>query len=294
MITVKVVDDHNVISEGISSLLNKSGKVTVTAQIDNLDSARKSLEEQLPDILLLDLCFPSGSGLDFLREVCVRYPRLKVIICTTLTECNPCKTAMKYNAKGYVLKNNAMEELLLAIETVYEGGKYMCRMMADICKDDPYPPFILSPREQEVLEYIEVGLTSKQIARMIDRDVENVNSYRDRLFTKFGVHSVGALISKAVRCGFLTLNQLYKFKSEKDFVVFAISKCCEMVDDSSTKDEKKSSKKTQKAFEFLEKSGFIDYIKRYGHVLCAYDHKHIEAFFYRFMEKRDITVFPKR
>jgi DNA-binding NarL/FixJ family response regulator len=292
MITVKLVDDHIATSEGISSLLEKSGKVTVTEQIDNLDSARKSLEEQLPDILLLDICFPSGNGLDFLKELSERYPRLKVIVYTGLTECNPCKTAMKYRAKGYVLKNKASEELLLAVETVYEGGEYISREMADICKNDPHQPFILTPREQEILEYIETGLTSRQIAKMIDRNVENVNSFRDQLFTKFDVHSVGALVSKAVRCGFLASNHLHKFERKKDFIVFAINKCCDMIDHSSPGNEKKSSRKSQEAFEFLEKYGFIDYIKKHYNVLCTYDPKRIEALFREFVEKKDITVFP--
>jgi DNA-binding NarL/FixJ family response regulator len=203
MITVKIIEDHVMIAESLSSMLNGSEKITVTAQLHDLAAARESLKESLPDILLLDVALPDGNGLDFCRELIGLYPNLKVIIYTNYTECNVYKVAMKYCAKGFVLKNCAFREILSAIETVYEGGQYVCSKMAERCSENSSPAIILTPREKEILEYLSRGMTTKQTAKAIFRSEDNVNSFRDKLFFKFEVKNVAGLIKKAMDCGYL-------------------------------------------------------------------------------------------
>ncbi|MDR2384123.1 MAG: response regulator transcription factor [Tannerella sp.] len=203
MITIKIIEDHKMIAESLSLMLNRNEKIIVTAQLFDIKSARKSLEEHLPDVLLLDVGLPDGNGLDFCRELLTLYPQLKIIIYTNYTECNVYKVAMKYQAKGFVLKNCEFKEILSAIETVHKGGHYVCTGIEEKCNTNPTPAIILTPREKEILEYLARGMTTKQIAKRIFRSIENVNSFRDKLFFKFDVKNVAELIKKAMDCGYL-------------------------------------------------------------------------------------------
>ncbi|MDR3267415.1 MAG: response regulator transcription factor, partial [Tannerella sp.] len=169
MISVKIIEDHKMIAESLSSLLNKTEKIIVTAQLFDLESARISMKEHLCDVVLLDVALPDGNGIDFCKELHALYPQVKVIIFTNYTECNVYKVAMKYHAKGFVLKNCSFKEILSAIETVYEGEIYVCSDIAERCSANPSPAIILTPREQEILEYLAKGMTTKQIAKMIIR-----------------------------------------------------------------------------------------------------------------------------
>jgi DNA-binding NarL/FixJ family response regulator len=203
MITVKIIDDHQSIAESLSSLLDKNEKIIVTAQLFDLASARTSLKEHICDVVLLDVALPDGNGLDFCKELSVLYPQLKVIIYTNYTESNVYKVAMKYNARGFLLKTCPFKEIVSAIEAVYEGEEYVCNGVKERCSANPSPAIILTPREQEILEYLAKGMTTKQIAKEIDRTEDNVKSFREKLFVKFGVKNVAELIKKAMDCGFL-------------------------------------------------------------------------------------------
>jgi DNA-binding NarL/FixJ family response regulator len=203
MITVNIIEDHKGIAESLASLLNRNKKIIVTALLFDLESARVNLKKHLPDVLLLDVALPDGDGIDFCKELSVLYPQLKVIIFTNYTECNVYKVAMKYKVKGFVLKNCEFKEIVSAIETVYNGGEYICDEITEKYKTNPDSPIILTPREKEILEYLSEGLTTKQIAKKINRSGENVNSFRDKLFLKFGINNVASLIKKAMDCGYL-------------------------------------------------------------------------------------------
>jgi DNA-binding NarL/FixJ family response regulator len=110
---------------------------------------------------------------------------------------------MKYNAKGFVLKTCQFMEIVSAIETVYEGGIYVCSDVKEKSSANPGPAIILTPREQEILEYLAKGMTTKQIAKVISRSEDNVKSFREKLFFKFGVKNMAELIKKAMDCGYL-------------------------------------------------------------------------------------------
>ncbi|MDR0836409.1 MAG: response regulator transcription factor, partial [Tannerella sp.] len=145
MITVKIIEDHKMIVESLSSMLNNSGNITVTAQLNDLSSARLSLEDSLPDVLLLDVSLPDGSGLDFCKEMMTLHPQLKIIVYTQYTECNVYRVAMKYQAKGFVSKKCEFREILSAIETVYAGDEYICDEVEDKSNVNPLPAIILTP-----------------------------------------------------------------------------------------------------------------------------------------------------
>jgi DNA-binding NarL/FixJ family response regulator len=203
MITVKIIEDHQVLAESLSSALDKSKKIIVTAQLFDLESARKSLKEHICDVVLLDVALPDGNGLEFCKELSVLYPRLKVIIFTNYTECNVYKVAMKYKARGFVLKTCPFKEIVSAIEAVYEGEEYVCSGVKERCSANPSPAIILTPREQEILEYLSRGMTTKLIAKEINRTEDNVKSFREKLFVKFDVKKETELIKKAMDCVYL-------------------------------------------------------------------------------------------
>ena len=204
MITVNLIEDHKGIAESLASFLNNSGIVRVTAQYFDINSARNKLAyKPRPDVLLLDVALPDGSGIDFCKELNQHYPALKIIIYTNYTECNVCKIALKYKAKGFLLKSCDLQEILSAITTVYANKRYICEEMEGKYYANLTPTIVPTPREHEVLRYLSKGLINKQIAVKMSCGEENIHAFRNKLFIKFKCKNVAELIAKAYEMGFL-------------------------------------------------------------------------------------------
>lgn len=105
MINLQIVDDHKMVVESLSKLINESGIAKITDVYFDLESCRKGLVKILPDILLLDIALPDGDGVDFCAEIKKEYPGLKIIILTIYKEFSMAKRALHNGADGYILKN---------------------------------------------------------------------------------------------------------------------------------------------------------------------------------------------
>ncbi len=198
MIIVQIVDDHKMVVESLSKLINESGKARVTEVYHDLESCRQGLTKALPDILLLDIGLPDGDGVDFCAEIKKIYPELKIIMLTTYNEFSIAKRALHNGALGYILKNSESEEMLAGIEIVNNGEQFLCEEIDILLKDKKNEDIVwLSNREKEVLQYIAEGNTTKEIADMIYRDMETVRTYRKNLLIKLNAKNTAELIKKS-------------------------------------------------------------------------------------------------
>ena len=198
MISLQIVDDHKMVVESLSKLINESGKAQVTGVYYDLESCRRGLESSVPDIMLLDIGLPDGDGVDFCKEITKKYPNLKVIMLTSYKEFSIAKRALHNGAKGYILKNAESEEMLAGIETVSDGGIFLCEEIDMLLVNKKSDDVIwLSNREREVLQYIAEGYTTAEIADKIFRGVEAVRSQRRNLLIKMNAKNMAVMVKKA-------------------------------------------------------------------------------------------------
>ncbi len=197
-INLQIVDDHKMVVESLSKLINDSGKARVTEVYYDLESCRRGLVETRPDILLLDIGLPDGDGVDFCSEIKKIYPELKIIMLTTYNEFSIAKRALHNGALGYILKNAESEEMLAGIDAVSNGEQFLCEEIDILLKDRKNEDVVwLSNREKEVLKYIAEGNTTKEIADTIYRDTETVRTYRRNLLIKLNAKNTAELIKKS-------------------------------------------------------------------------------------------------
>jgi len=197
MISLQIVDDHKMVVESLSKLINESGIAQVTDVYYNLKSCRQGLEKALPDILLIDIGLPDGDGVDFCAEVKKYYPELKIIMLTTYNEFSIAKRALHNGALGYILKNAESEEMITSIETVNKGEQFLCEEVESLLKDKINEDVIwLSNREKEVLNYIADGYTTKEIAELIHRNIETVRTHRRNLLIKLNAKNTAEVVKK--------------------------------------------------------------------------------------------------
>ncbi|MDR2810387.1 MAG: response regulator transcription factor [Tannerellaceae bacterium] len=197
LIRLSIVDDHKMVVESLSKLINESGIAQITSVYYDLKSCRREMAKNLPDILLLDIGLPDGDGVEFCGEITKAYPGLKIIMLTTYKEFSIAKRALHNGALGYILKNAESEEMLIGIETVHRGERFLCEEIDLLLKEKKNQGVVwLGNREREVLGYIAEGYTSKEIANLIFRDEETIRTYRRNLLIKLVARNTAEAVKK--------------------------------------------------------------------------------------------------
>ncbi len=198
MITVHITDDHKMLVEGLCVSINGSGIATVTGISHTLADCRHALAFTTPDVLLLDLNLPDGSGIDFCTEIKQKYPAVKVLVLTTHDEYSVAKRVMDNGASGYILKNSLSEEVIAGIEAVMDGEMFLCDEIDILMRKRTEQPVWLTAREQELLRLIVDGYTNQEIADKIFLSVETIKTYRKNLILKLGAKNSMMLVKIAI------------------------------------------------------------------------------------------------
>ena len=208
MIKVIIADDHVIFRQGLLKLLQTAEDITVAGEAGEGHEALRLIEEEKPDVAMLDISMPNLSGLGIADEIRERGVGTKVIF---LTMHNDLLTAKKgiLSAPGYVLKDDAFEDLLYAIRTVAAGGKFISPAISvKLAQSHPLKESrnrILTEREIEILRLIASGLTNKRIAGKLSISVKTVETHRTRILQKLEVHSATDLVKHALKMGLLDL-----------------------------------------------------------------------------------------
>ena len=194
IIDVYIVDDHQLVCEGVSDLINQSGQAHVSYTFTTLEACRQALLSRRPDVLLLDISMPDGDGIAFCQEIINDYPKVKVVAITIHDEYSMIQRMMACGAHGYVLKSSSSEELLEAINSVWQGRQYVSRQVTDIMEKGKENCVVLTEVEKNILRMICDGHTNPEIAQQLSLSTETVNWYRKRLLAKFGVKNTVGLV----------------------------------------------------------------------------------------------------
>jgi DNA-binding NarL/FixJ family response regulator len=200
MIKVFILDDHQVIIEGIHSLLRDEKDVEWMGGSRTPEEMMAFLKRAQPDIILLDVNLPQKSGLELCREIKEQYPAVEVIGLSTSDQPSIIRKMQENGASGYLLKDAGKQEIIAAIHAVSRGKTFVSFSVAEVLKKRTPKEGLpkLTRREKEVLELISEGLTNQEIAVRLFLTTTTIDSHRRNMLTKFNVRNMAALIKIAV------------------------------------------------------------------------------------------------
>ncbi len=204
MIKVLLADDHQIVREGLRSLLSKADDVEIVGEADDGNKAVDLAQELEPDVVVMDLAMPNLNGVDATERIRRALPKTKVVVLSMHATDAHARPAVKAGAKGYLLKGSGLDDLLTAIRTVHKGGTFYTPEVAEMLKDDKSPAEKLTTREREVLQLVGEGRSSPEIAKMLHVSVKTVEGHRSRLMTKLRAKNVAGLVRSAVRLGLVS------------------------------------------------------------------------------------------
>jgi DNA-binding NarL/FixJ family response regulator len=203
MINVHIADDHAMMVELLIPVINNSGIARVTGYSYKLSECRKALASNLPDVLLLDITMPDGNGIVFCAEIHKQYPKMKIIALTGRDEHSSIMQMLKNGASGYIIKSEAVSEVLDAVYAVMQGEIYISDRMEQVIRKTTKEAISLTPREKQVLQMVAGGMHSPQIAEQLRIDIETVFSFRKKLNLKLNASNPVELVSKARKEGLI-------------------------------------------------------------------------------------------
>ncbi len=205
-IKVFIVDDHFMVIEGIKSLLHNIDDLEMMGYASNATSCLSFLNNNQPDVVLMDISMPDKSGIELCLEVKQKYPLVQVLGLSTFDDKSFVMKMIENGASGYILKNVGKQELTKAIHMVYEGNRYLSHSASDALKsalkEQDSLPFI-TRREKEVLELIAEGLTNVEIAKRLFISTATVDTHRKSLLFKYNMKNTASLISFVTRNGLI-------------------------------------------------------------------------------------------
>jgi len=202
---VLIVDDHEVVRDGVKRLLEEQPGAIVCGEAGTPEEAiRRALSADW-DVVILDLSFAGKSGLEVLKEMKQIRPRLPVLVLTMHSEEQYARRAFKAGAAGFITKDSPRAELSKAIHKVMEGGRYLSPSLAErLVHDwergaDRPPDQSLSDREFQVMRLIASGKTLSEIAELLSLSDKTISTYRARLMEKMGMRTNAELTHYAIQ-----------------------------------------------------------------------------------------------
>ena len=204
MIKILIADDHALLREGLAQLLSSQPDFAIAASASNGHETLERLREKAIDILLLDLSMPGRHGVDLIKQIKAEWPQLPILVVSMHKEEQYALIALRAGATGYLTKDGAFEELVLAIRKVLAGEIYMSApiaraLAADLVHPSPRGGLTdLSDREFNVLVMIAQGQSLVAIAATLHLSPKTVSTYKARLFKKLGLSDNNDLARFAV------------------------------------------------------------------------------------------------
>lgn len=212
MIRILIVDDHDLVREGIRTMLEQEPGFEVVGEVGDGQEAIRRVRELAPDVVLMDVALPGGiGGLEATEVILSERPATRVIILTQYEQGEYIRRALKIGAQGYLLKRSASSQLKEAIRTVARGERYLHPVAAEELVDlvtsgrslDLEDYETLTQRERQVLKLLAEGKTSRDIAKYLGVSLKTAMTHRSNLMAKLGMHSRAEVIKFAIRKGII-------------------------------------------------------------------------------------------
>lgn len=211
-VTILLADDHPIVRQGLRNLLENESDFHVVGEADDGIEAIEKVDRIKPDVLIVDMMMPGLNGLEVIRQVLKRLPRMRVIVLSMQSTEAYVVEAMNRGASGYVLKDTGPSEIVQAVREVINTGHYLSPRLSERLSGafvktrsdalaDPYES--LTNREREVLQMTAEGLTSSQIAVKLSISPRTAELHRSRMMKKLGLHNQKEVFRFALKRGIL-------------------------------------------------------------------------------------------
>jgi two-component system invasion response regulator UvrY len=203
MIKILIADDHAIVRKGLVQLLHEEFPAAQIIEVANSQEALKEIRKQIWDVILLDISMPGRNGIEILKQIKADGIRAPVLMLSMHPEEQYAIRALKAGASGFVNKESATEELLVAIHKVLSGRKYISSLvaekLAETLGDGNKTAYeLLSDREMQVLQLIASGKTVSEIAEEISLSVNTISTYRTRVLEKLGLNNNAEITRYAI------------------------------------------------------------------------------------------------
>jgi len=206
---ILLVDDHPVVREGLAENINRESDLIVCAEADDRHEALQAIQQAKPDLVIVDLALKTSSGIELIKDIHSRWPRLPMLVVSMHDEALYAERALRAGAKGYLTKQEATRNILEGIRRVLSGEIFLNRKTASDmlgrlaggggeAGTDPVVD-LLAEREMQVFELTGHGLSTRQIAERLRIDVKTVETYRARIKEKLMLQDSSELLQLAIR-----------------------------------------------------------------------------------------------
>ena len=205
---VFLVDDHPIVRQGLSLLINREADLTVCGEAEEMQVALPAVVAACPDILVIDISLHGPDGLELLKNIRLRSPRLPVLILSMHDESIYAERALRAGANGYIMKQEATEKVLIALRRILSGEIYVSERIANSMLQHYVRGGIprvqslvaeLTDRELEVFRLIGEGYGTRQIADQLHLSVKTVESYQAHIKDKLSLRSARELVQHAIQ-----------------------------------------------------------------------------------------------
>jgi DNA-binding NarL/FixJ family response regulator len=202
---IVLADDHVMFRQGIRSFLEKQRGIKIVGEAKDGLELLEILKTTTPDLAIVDIVMPKMRGLEVLREVRKKYPRVKILFLTMHGKSEYIRQAIADGVQGFILKEEPSSELLKALKNIREGSKYFSPLLSSdltslILDNGDQKP--MSQREQEILTYLAVGLKVPEIAEILLISHHTVRRHRQNIMRKLNLKSQTDLIKYAISHGY--------------------------------------------------------------------------------------------
>ncbi|HWH68523.1 MAG TPA: response regulator transcription factor [Candidatus Sulfotelmatobacter sp.] len=212
-ISVLLVDDHNIVRQGLKALLMAEGDITILAEAQTGREAVQLATKLRPEVVLMDLAMPLLNGWEATRQILKAVPTAKIIVLSTYAGDEHIQQAIAAGAAAYLIKQTAAADLIKAIHEVKKGNAYFSpaiaqRLREQTCRSASgetvkMAHVELTPREAEVLQLIAEGFANKQIAAELGLSVKTVEKHRQQVMNKLNIHDTAGLVRHAASKGII-------------------------------------------------------------------------------------------
>ncbi len=202
-----IVDDHPIVREGLSLMMNREPDLMVCGEAEEAAGALQGITTTRPDFLIIDISLHGPDGLDLLKSIRIRFPHLPVLILSMHDESIYAERALRAGAHGYIMKQEATEKVLVAVRQILEQKVYvsdrianrMLQQYVNGSNEKRSPVAILSDRELEVFRLIGEGHSTRKIADELHLSVKTVESYQAHIKEKLSLKSGRELVQRAIQ-----------------------------------------------------------------------------------------------
>lgn len=210
-IRILLADDHEVMRSALRSLLDAQKDFLVVGEADNGREVMGLVDEAAPDVVVMDINMPELNGIEATRQLCARYPQIRVLGLSIHAKGRMVSEMLKAGARGYVPKISAASELLEAIHTVMAGKMYISpEVLDDFVESRNRDSSVgsaytaLTERERQVLQLLAEGYPTKEVADKLCLGVPTVHTHRQHLMQKLNARSIADLVRYAIREGIIS------------------------------------------------------------------------------------------